>query len=101
MFLEAACEVTVDIVPSYATKSEDGTYYWRDLLNIGVNDLQENNVNYPFLNNAHYTYQNYCFEVKRQDPFDNWDLYFSTFPADPIGNNMDNKFKINISDNVC
>jgi hypothetical protein len=87
--------------PSYAVSLGDGRYFWRDLLNIGLNDIQDNNVNYPFLNNAHYIYQNYCFEVKRQDPFDNWDLYFSTFPADPIGNSMDNIFKINISDNVC
>lgn len=99
-YIEQGDDNTVDI-PSYAVKLSDGRYYWRDLLNIGLNDIQENNVNYPFLNGSHYIYHNYCFEVKRQDPFDNWDLYFSTFPADPIGNSMDNKFKINISDNVC
>jgi hypothetical protein len=99
-YIEEGDDNTVD-KPSYAVTSGDGRYFWRDLLNIGLNDIQENNVNYPFLNNAHYIYQNYCFEVKRQDPFDNWDLYFSTFPADPVGNSMDNKFKINISDNVC
>jgi hypothetical protein len=46
-------------------------------------------------------YDNYCFDIKRQDPFDNWDLYFSATPADPIGNTMNNKFKINTSNNVC
>lgn len=99
-YIEQGDQNTVG-VPSYAVKLSDGTYYWRDLLGIGRIDIQESNVNYPFLNGSHYIYQDYCFEVKRQDPFDNWDLYFSTFPADPIGNSMDNKFKINISDNVC
>ena len=99
-YIEQGDSNTVGI-PSYAVKLSDGTYYWRDLLGIGTLDIQENNVNYPFLNGSHYIYQDYCFEVKRQDPFDNWDLYFSTFPADPIGNNMDNKFKINMSDDVC
>jgi len=88
-------------IPEYAVKLSNGKYYWRDYLDIGTNDITNNFVNYPFLNNSHYIYQNYCFEVKRQDPFDNWDLYFSSFPADPIGNAMGNKFKINISDNVC
>jgi len=88
-------------IPEYATKLSNGKYYWRDYLDIGTNDITNDFVNYPFLNSSHYIYQNYCFEVKRQDPFDNWDLYFSSFPADPIGNAMGNKFKINLSDNVC
>jgi len=88
-------------VPTYAVKLNNGKYYWRDYLDIGTNDIANNLVNYPFLNNSHYIYQNYCFEVKRQDPFDNWDLYFSSFPADPIGNAIGNKFKINLADNVC
>lgn len=88
-------------IPDYAIKLSNDKYYWRDYLDIGTNDITNDFVNYPFLNNSHYIYQNYCFEVKRQDPFDNWDLYFSSFPADPIGNAMGNKFKINLSDNVC
>ena len=48
-YIEQGNENTVDI-PSYAVKLSDGTYYWRDLLGIGRLDIQENNVNYPFLN---------------------------------------------------
>jgi hypothetical protein len=99
-YIEQGDEKTYGI-PEYAVTLNDGKYYWRDYLDIGTNDIKNDFVNYPFLNNSHYIYQNYCFEVKRQDPFDNWDLYFSKFPSDPIGNAMDNKFKINISDNVC
>jgi hypothetical protein len=88
-------------IPDYATNLGDGRYLWRELLNIGTTNLEEDYVNYPFLNNAQYMYDNYCFDIRRQDPFDNWDLYFSAEPADPIGNTMNNNFKINTSDNVC
>jgi len=99
-YIEEGDEKTYGI-PTYAITLGNGKYYWRDYLDIGTNDITNDFVNYPFLNNSHYIYQNYCFEVKRQDPFDNWDLYFSTFPADPIGNAVGNKFKVNLSDNVC
>lgn len=88
-------------IPDYATDLGDGRYLWRALLNIGATDLKEDYVNYPFLNNAHYMYNNYCFDIRRQDPFDNWDLYFSDTPADPIRNTLTNKFKVNTSTNVC
>ena len=46
-------------------------------------------------------YDNYCFDIRRQDPFDNWDMYFSDYPADPIGNTMEIKFKVKKADDVC
>jgi hypothetical protein len=88
-------------MPTYAVNLGDGRFFWRDLLDIGRTDVQTNVVDYPFVNGSHYLYQNYCFSVKRQDPFDNWDLYFSQFPPDPIGNTMNNNFTINSADNVC
>lgn len=87
--------------PDYSVNLGDGRYLWRDLLEIGSNDVKEKYVNYPFVNGCHYMYNNYCFEVKRQDPFDNWDIYFAKFPADPIGNTMNINFKLNFADNVC
>lgn len=87
--------------PDYAVNLGDGRFLWRDLLEIGTNDVKEDFVNYPFLNNSHYCYDNYCFQVKRQDPFDTWNLYFSKFPADPIGNLMNQNFNVNVAENVC
>jgi hypothetical protein len=46
-------------------------------------------------------YNNYCFKLKRQDPFDNWDLYYSKFPADPTGERITIKFDSNSAEDVC
>lgn len=88
-------------MPEYSTNLGDGRYLWRDLLDIGVVDIKKPLVDYPFANGYHYLYQNYCFDIKRQDPFDNWNMYHSKFPPDPIGNLMTNNFKVNRSSNVC
>lgn len=88
-------------VPDYAIRLDDGRYLWRDLLEIGFNESNDVSLNYPFLNGSHYMYNNYCFHVRRQDPFNNWGLYWSNFPSDPIGNRMTNKFTINSADDVC
>lgn len=87
-------------MPDYSVDLGDGRFLWRDLLDIGRIDIKKDIVNYPFVNGCHYLNQNYCFDIRRQDPFDNWDLYHSEFPADPIGNTM-NKFKVNAASNVC
>ena len=63
-------------IPDYALDLGDGRWLWRDLLDIGVNDGQEETLNYPFLNGAHYMYQNFCFPVRRQDPYGQYDLYY-------------------------
>ncbi len=99
-YIEQGDRMTVGM-PDYTQDLGDGRYLWRDLLDIGTNDIQDTTLNYPFLNGCHYRYANYIIDVRRQDPFDNWDLYYSTFPADPIGNTMNNKFKINSSNSVC
>jgi len=88
-------------IPSYAVNLGDGRYLWRDLLDIGFNETTENIIDYPFLNGSHYMYNNYCFSVRRQDPFDNWDLFWSNFPADPIGERMTDKFNSNSAEDVC
>ncbi len=91
---------TIDI-PSYATAFSDGRYLWRDLIDIGSIQPNSEILDYPFINGSHYMYNNYCFNVKRQDPFDFWGLYYANFPADPIGQLITDKYDVNTSDNVC
>lgn len=86
--------------PDYSVVLGD-RYLWRDLFDIGRIDINKDTVNYPFINGCHYMYNNYSFQVRRQDPFDDWDLYHSGFPSDPIGNTMNKTFNINSADNVC
>jgi len=95
-------------IPDYAIDLGDGRWLWRDMLDIGVNNGQEVTLNYPFLNGAHYIYQNYCFPVRRQDPYGLYDLlYFGMeqltqrAPYDIIGSGVPNNFNINESENAC
>jgi hypothetical protein len=99
-YIEQGDKNTVGM-PFYKTDLGDGRFLWRDLLDIGVNDGQTDDVNYPFLNGCHYIYKNYTIHIRRQDPFDNWGLFFSKFPGDPIGNTLSDNFKINLSSNDC
>ena len=100
IYIEQGNANTVDM-PSYAVNLGDGRYIWRDLLDIGTTDVTPERLNYPFINGAHYLYQNYCFDVRRQDPFDRWNLFYGTFPTDPIGNAMPNNTKVNFAEDVC
>ena len=88
-------------IPSYAYQTPDGTYTWRQLLDIGFNETNVAPLDYPFLNGCHYMYANYCFLLKRQDPFDFWNLYYSKYPADPIGAEITSKFNTYTTPNVC
>ena len=99
-YIEQGDKYTIGM-PDYKEDLGDGRFIWRDLLDIGVIDVNKQQLNYPFVNGCHYMYDNYILEVKRQDPFDTWGLYFSTFPADPIGNILEKQHKINSADNVC
>lgn len=99
-YVEQGDEFTVGI-PDYAVKLDDGRYLWRDMLEIGFNQTDAKPLDYPFLNGCHHMYNNYCFSVRRQDPFDNWGLYYGKFPADPIGQRMTDKFTTNSPQDVC
>lgn len=99
-YIEQGDEFTEGI-PSYATDLGDGRIIWRDLLDIGFNESDEKPLDYPFLNGSHYMYQNYCFTVRRQDPFGIWNLYYSKFPEDPVGDRITDKFKTNTEEDVC
>lgn len=94
---------TVDTInlPSYATNLKDGRYIWRDLLDIGFNDMNEETLDYPFLNGAHYLHNNISFPLKRQDPFGLYGLQYTNFPPDISGKLMDDKIIIKTQEDVC
>lgn len=95
-------DLTTIGIPEYAEDLGDDRYLWRDLLDIGYNDGQEKTLDYPFLNNAHYLYNNICFVNKRQDPFGNYGLlYTKTYPSDISGDGISDKFTIKNSGDVC
>ena len=91
----------VENIPNYATNKGDGRFTWRDLLDIGYVETVSDALDYPFTNGSHYLYDNYCFIVKRQDPFSDWGLYYANFPSDPNGNKITDRFNTNSTDNVC
>jgi len=99
-YIEVGDQFT-DGIPSYAVDLGDSRIVWRDLLDIGFNESDIKPLDYPFLNNSHYMYNNYCFSVRRQDPFGIWGLYYGKFPADPTGDRITDKFTINSEDDVC
>jgi hypothetical protein len=100
-YVEQGDESVVGI-PEYAENLGDGRYLWRDLLPIGVNDGQEETVNYPFLNGCHYMYQNLCIYTRRQDPFGFFGLQFNEdYPYDVNGDGIQNNFTTKQADDVC
>jgi hypothetical protein len=99
-YIEEA-DSALDEIPSYATLKDDGTYMWRDLLSIGFNDGEIETLDYPFLNGSHYRYQNYCFNMKRQDPYAQWGLLYTSFPSDATGDRITDRFTVKSSDDVC
>ena len=88
-------------MPDYKEDLGDGRYLWRDMLDIGFNESDVKALDYPFLNGCHYMYQNYCFSVRRQDPFNIWKLFYTKFPSDIIGGLTSDKFTVNSEDNAC
>jgi len=89
-------------IPDYAEDLGDGRWLWRDFLSIGFNEGQDDPVDYPFLNGAHYLHKNLCFTLKRQDPFGFFGLYYSQeASSDPAGDPMGDNFTTNFVQNVC
>jgi hypothetical protein len=86
---------------NYIGKIGDGRYLWRDLLDIGVNDTQEDSLDYPFLNGVHYINNNISFPLKRQDPFNFYELQYKEFPSDISGTLLDDGAIVKQSQNVC
>ena len=99
-YIETGDAATAD-KPTYAIDLGDGRFIWRDLLDLGFSETNVKPLDYPFLNGTHYLYDNFCFYVKRQDPFNMWDLFYTNYPSDPIGQKITNKFTINSEEDVC
>lgn len=94
---------STDNIPDYATQISAGKYIWRDLLSLGFNDgSADSALDYPFINGSHYIHTNIFLNVRRQDPFNQYGLYYSTFPRDPYGDRLDtNNIQENSGDYVC
>ena len=89
-------------LPSYSQDLGDGRYLWREFLNIGYNDVNETVLDYPFLNGCHYVYSNFVMNLRRQDPFNQYNLYYKTLPRDIYGQAYNNEnFVTNTGSNVC
>lgn len=96
-YIETGDENTYGI-PDYAEKLVDGRYVWRDIMDIGFN---ETGLDYPFLNGSHYIHNNMMLGLRRQDPFDDYGLYYKGEIPDIGGVKVTNNKKINKSGDVC
>jgi len=88
-------------LPSYAINVGDGRYLWRDLLDIGINDIKENVVDYPYVNGVHYINSNFSISLKRQDPFNLYGILHTKFPSDNPTIIMNDNLLIKKSENAC
>ena len=105
-FVEQGYTATTGNIPDYSEKLNGGKYIWRDLLTIGAPLANGETLEYPFTNNSHYIYDNICFVMKRQDPFNLYGLYYGgdsddKDPADPRGETITDKFVTKNSEDVC
>jgi hypothetical protein len=63
-YLEEGDKQNVVGIPDYAYFSESrNVFIWRDLYSYGFIDQDGRGVNYPFLNGAHYPYDNFIFRI--------------------------------------
>jgi hypothetical protein len=99
-YIEQGDSSVVDI-PDYAEDLGDGRIIWRDLLDIGYNDVNINVLDYPFVNGVHYIHDLFNFQLKRQDPFSEYGLYYKTFPRDGLGSMMGDKVIIKTNNDEC
>ncbi len=91
-------DVYTNGIPEYATQYENGTFRWREVLDIGVNS---DGVDHPFLNNAHHIYTNIIFPLKRQDPFGEIGLRSDGEFGDIKGDKISDDHIIKESGDVC
>ena len=86
-------------IPSYAKVLRDGTcrVIWRDVLNNGFNMDDDTIEEYPFTNGAFYINKGVNLYLKRQDPYNIWELYSTSdiFGAEINLDDEDNYVKEN------
>jgi hypothetical protein len=79
-YIETAKIGDIDNVPNYSFYSNSNQeFMWRDIYTYGFIDELNRGVDYPFLNNSHY-------------PFEN--IVFRLFPEGSNYNSIDNKFSV-------
>jgi hypothetical protein len=83
-YVETAGQNFVDGVPYWAYFSNNTKqWFWRDIYDYGYIDNLERGVDYPFLNNSHYPFENITFRLYPEGAsFDITELY--QVVADPI-----------------
>jgi len=106
-YIEQGDESTIN-KPFYSVDLGDGRYIWRDLLDLGIPNLEGEVIDYPFTNGRHYIYENFCLDTKRQDPFGYYGLYYKGVsdsdnfsPSDPIGDGVTDKYNVKIQTDEC
>lgn len=63
-YVETGNPDTIDLMPNYSFYSEsDAEFRWRDLYTYGFIDEKNIGVDYPYLNNAHYPFEDFNFKL--------------------------------------
>lgn len=84
-YVETANVGEVDNVPSYSFFSQvDQQFRWRDLYTYGFFDSLFRGVDYPFLNSAHYPYENIVFRLIPEGANYNSTIQGINFPIKPL-----------------
>ena len=86
-----------DTIPSYCEDMGDGRVFWREIQPEGTFD--ENSTfkkEHPFTNGRFYINNNINLYLRRQDPFGDYGLLATTFPADLYGDVNDELVNDNI-----
>lgn len=79
-------------IPEYAYMLPDGSgrHLWRNIVKPSEWDFTDDLYKTPFTNGAFYHHTNITFFVRRQDPFEHYEMYLK----DREGNKFENKFAI-------
>jgi hypothetical protein len=84
-YIETGDVENVENVPSYSYYSKtDNQFRWRDLYTYGFKDNLDRGVDYPFLNSAHYPYENAIFRLIPEGSNYNERLTGINFPVKPL-----------------
>ena len=84
-YIESGDVTNVDQVPFWSFYSNaDNTFRWRDLYTYGYIDELGRGVNYPYLNNSHYPYQDITFRLMPEGSNSNDTLNGINQPIKPL-----------------
>lgn len=84
-YVETANVGEIDNVPSYSYFSQiDQQFRWRDIYTYGFIDSNSDGVDYPFLNSAHYPFENVVFRLIPEGANYNSTIEGINFPIKPF-----------------